>query len=74
MLLQMVKYSFNDIQNCNMCGADSINFKIMGQRLNQSQGMDSRKKTSISVSVMKCTNCGLVFSNPQPLPISIYEQ
>lgn len=51
-----------------MCGDATKHHKIMGQRLNKTQGFKPKGKTGISVSVMKCTNCGLIYSNPQPIP------
>jgi 2-polyprenyl-3-methyl-5-hydroxy-6-metoxy-1,4-benzoquinol methylase len=45
----------------------------MGQRLNRSQGRRPGLKTGISTSVMKCRNCGLIYSNPQPVPFDIQD-
>ena len=56
-----------------MCGSSTATHKVLGQRLNQSQGFRPKKKTGISVSVMRCTNCGLVYSNPQPVPADLQD-
>lgn len=56
-----------------MCGSSSNDHKIMGQRLNQSQGYNPKSKNGISVSIMKCRNCKLIFSNPQPVPFDIQD-
>ena len=56
-----------------MCGSTAERHKIMGQRLNQSQGFNPKSKLGISTSVMKCKNCGLIFSNPQPVPFDIQD-
>lgn len=65
------EYKFHKIEECNLCGAKRKNFKILGKRLNQSQGKNPKGKIGITVTIVKCKNCGLVFSNPQPIPKSI---
>lgn len=45
----------------------------MGQRLNQTQGFDPESKVGVSVSVLKCRDCGLIFSNPQPVPFDVQD-
>ena len=64
-----MNYNFKHIDKCNMCG--SKNFKILGQRLNSSQGLNPKKKIGISTSILKCQNCKLIFSNPRPEPQSV---
>jgi SAM-dependent methyltransferase len=64
-------YTFEPITNCEMCGHDQ--FKIIGKRLNTSQGKTPTKKTGITTTVVKCKNCGLVFSNPLPVPANIQD-
>jgi ubiquinone/menaquinone biosynthesis C-methylase UbiE len=54
-----------------MCGSDSSYHKVLGHRLNQSQGLNPKDKTGVSVSILKCRKCGLVFSNPMPVPDDI---
>ncbi|MBX2942947.1 MAG: class I SAM-dependent methyltransferase [Cyclobacteriaceae bacterium] len=56
-----------------MCGSDSSIHLIMGKRLNQSQGTNPRNKIGIATTVVKCTTCGLIYSNPQPIPESIQD-
>jgi 2-polyprenyl-3-methyl-5-hydroxy-6-metoxy-1,4-benzoquinol methylase len=56
-----------------MCGDDTAGHKILGQRLNQSQGTNPKSKAGISVTVKKCTNCGLIYSFPQPIPFDIQD-
>ncbi len=63
-----MKYFFKEIERCEMCGDSVEGHKILGQRLNQSQGLRPRKKTGISVTIQRCTNCNLIYSNPQPIP------
>jgi len=71
--LKMPKYSFKYVVNCDMCGEDISNHKRLGQRLNQSQGLNPKNKIGISVSVNKCNNCGLIYSTPQPIPFNIQD-
>ena len=67
------KYSFQHISNCNMCGDATEQHKILGKRLNKSQGLRPQKKTGLTISVCKCSNCGLIYSNPQPIPNNIQD-
>lgn len=54
-----------------MCGASASTAKILGRRMNRSQGIRPTAKVGISTTVMKCTVCGLVYSNPMPVPESM---
>jgi len=65
------KYFFEDVTNCEMCGDVTTFHKVLGQRLNVSQGLSPKKKTGISVSVKRCNKCGLIYSSPQPIPFEI---
>ncbi len=66
------KYSFEFADCCEMCkNTDVDKHKVLGIRLSQSQGYSPKKKTGIAVSVKKCTNCGLIYSYPQPIPDKI---
>lgn len=67
------RYFFREVAHCEMCRHTTESHKILGQRLNQSQGLNPKTKTGISVSIMKCSNCGLVYSNPQPIPYDIQD-
>lgn len=71
--MRQLRYYFNYVETCSMCGSSNERHKILGQRLNQSQGFNPKSKTGISVSVMKCRDCGLVFSSPQPVPFDIQD-
>lgn len=51
-----------------MCGANKEKFKTLGKRLNQSQGKNPRRKVGITTTIQQCSNCDLVFANPQPIP------
>lgn len=54
-----------------MCKSDSSNFKLLGRRMNRSQGLSPRNKVALITSIEKCKKCGLIFSNPQPIPLNI---
>ena len=68
-----MKYLFKEITECEMCLSSTKDDKVLGQRLNKSQGLRPKKKTGISVSIKKCKNCGLIYSNPQPRPFDIQD-
>ena len=40
------QYSFVDIKNCKMCGSDISKHKVLGMRLNQSQGENPKENSS----------------------------
>src|SRR5215213_5988425 len=71
--LNRKSYFFDEITQCNMCGDKTDAHKVLGQRLNQSQGLRPKSKTGISVSIMQCTNCGLIYANPQPRPVNFQD-
>lgn len=54
-----------------MCGANGASQKVIGRRLNRSQGKRPSKRTGIAVSVVKCSECDLVYPDPLPIPNSI---
>jgi 2-polyprenyl-3-methyl-5-hydroxy-6-metoxy-1,4-benzoquinol methylase len=69
----MMRYTFEPVAICEMCADSTANHKILGQRLNQSQGLNPKNKEGISVTVKKCTNCELIYSSPQPIPFDIQD-
>lgn len=54
-----------------MCGYPTTKSIVLGKRLNQSQGKSPKNKVGITTTILKCINCGLIFSNPQPIPIDV---
>lgn len=56
-----------------MCGSKTDKHKILGKRLNSSQGKNPRNKIGITTTIVRCTNCGLIYSNPQPVPFDIQD-
>lgn len=63
-----ITYTFVPVEACNMCGAGPGQFKLMGMRLNRSQGAALKRVSGIAVSVKKCRRCELVFADPRPMP------
>lgn len=56
-----------------MCGADTATHNVLGKRLNKSQGKNPKHKLGITTTVCKCTGCGLIYANPQPIPFDIQD-
>lgn len=52
-----------------MCGSTAA--KTLGRRLGQRQGLRPVKLTGVLTTVQRCRDCGLVFSNPMPVPIDL---
>jgi 2-polyprenyl-3-methyl-5-hydroxy-6-metoxy-1,4-benzoquinol methylase len=73
MSLKEIKYKFLYIENCNMCNSKVDTHKILGKRLNGSQGKSPQDKIGITTTICKCSNCGLIYSNPQPIPLNIQD-
>jgi ubiquinone/menaquinone biosynthesis C-methylase UbiE len=72
-MINQKRYYFNHIDKCNMCDSKIGTHKILGKRLNGPQGKNPKKKTGITTTIVKCTNCGLIYSNPQPVPFDIQD-
>lgn len=68
-----IKYKYKGITTCNMCNSDVTNHENIGERLNCHQGLNPKKKEGICVKVYRCSNCGVVYSNPMPIPESIQD-
>jgi ubiquinone/menaquinone biosynthesis C-methylase UbiE len=56
-----------------MCGSKTDTHKTLGKRLNASQGRNPKNKIGITTTIVKCTNCGLIYANPQPVPFDIQD-
>lgn len=56
-----------------MCNSKADTHKVLGKRLNGSQGRNPKVKIGITTTIVKCTNCGLIYSNPQPIPFDIQD-
>ncbi len=66
-------YNFLETTQCNMCQADAAKAHVLGVRLNGSQGKNPLAKTGIGVTVCKCSECGLNFPQPLPIPNNIMD-
>lgn len=66
-----MNYTFEEVDTCNMCEDSTNTHKILGKRLNKSQGKKPKEKIGITTTVCKCRNCGLIYSNPLPIPNDI---
>jgi 2-polyprenyl-3-methyl-5-hydroxy-6-metoxy-1,4-benzoquinol methylase len=69
----MKQYSFKENEKCEMCEDLIENHIVLGQRMNHPQGFRPKIITGITVSIQKCTNCNLIYSNPQPIPFDIQD-
>jgi SAM-dependent methyltransferase len=67
------RYVFLEVKNCAMCGSPTNGHTVLGQRMNQSQGFSPRSRHGISVSILKCSVCRLIYSNPHPVPFDIQD-
>lgn len=66
-------YQFKEVVTCNMCGASPDAFKVLGVRLNCSQGRNPKQVRGIGVTIVRCTACRLVFPDPQPVPSTLLD-
>jgi SAM-dependent methyltransferase len=64
-------YRFEPVPACNMCGAPPERFKVLGTRLNRSQGRKPAQARGAAVTIVRCLDCGLVFPDPQPVPAAL---
>jgi len=54
-----------------MCTSVGSSQRIIGRRLNRSQGKWPSRLTGVAVSIVRCEVCDLIYANPQPVPLSI---
>lgn len=66
-----IGYDFVNVASCNMCRAPVSRSRVLGRRMNCSQGIRPVSKIGIATTVMKCRECELIFSNPVPVPIDL---
>lgn len=67
------KYTFEEVTRCEMCGDPSERHKVLGLRLNVSQGLRPGSKSGIAVGVKRCSNCDLVYASPMPIPNNVQD-
>lgn len=68
-----LQYKFLYIDKCNMCDTPISSHKIIGRRLNLSQGKNPKRKIGIATTICRCKNCNLIYTNPQPIPFDIQD-
>lgn len=68
-----MKYNFEPAPQCNMCGSPTDENKILGKRLNKSQGLWPKKRGGITTTIIKCENCQMIYSSPLPIPDDIQD-
>jgi 2-polyprenyl-3-methyl-5-hydroxy-6-metoxy-1,4-benzoquinol methylase len=56
-----------------MCGSATGNHQVLGKRLNKSQGKSPSGKIGITTTICKCDVCGLIYSNPLPIPVDLQD-
>jgi 2-polyprenyl-3-methyl-5-hydroxy-6-metoxy-1,4-benzoquinol methylase len=64
-----MRYDFIPVPECEMCGSQQ--HKVLGMRLNRSQGRSPRQASGIGVSIKQCRDCKLIFADPRPRPASL---
>ena len=69
--MSAIEYTFVEVNACNMCGTATTEARVLGKRMNRSQGVRPVSRIGIATTVMKCRDCELVFSNPLPVPHDI---
>ncbi|MEM6736258.1 MAG: class I SAM-dependent methyltransferase [Bacteroidota bacterium] len=68
-----ITYHFKYVEHCNMCGSPASGHKILGKRLNRSQGLNPRNKIGITTTIQKCKKCSLIYGNPMPVVDSLQD-
>jgi SAM-dependent methyltransferase len=66
-------YHFHTLKTCPMCHALPDQHRVLGKRMNRSQGKKPWKLRGLSVSVVQCKECGLISADPQPVPLNIQD-
>ncbi len=68
-----LRYAFSDMDQCELCGTPTSENMVLGRRLSRSQGRAPWKLSGLAATVVRCNVCGTVYTNPMPLPLSIYQ-
>jgi hypothetical protein len=66
-----VNYEFRHAESCNLCGAKTDGHKVLGRRLNRSQGLRPWRRAGIATTILRCRRCGLHSANPLPVPADL---
>ena len=55
-----------------MCGSVD-GHKVLGRRLNRTQGSWPKKAIGITTTILKCKECDLIYVSPLPIPVDIQD-
>ena len=66
-------YQFRRPTACAMCGSPEDRWRILGRRLDRSQGWVPWRVAGAATTVVRCKVCGLVFAKPMPIPGALTE-
>lgn len=61
-------YRFVFPTECAMCGAEERRWRVLGRRLDRSQGWWPWGTAGAATTVVRCRRCDLVFCAPMPVP------
>lgn len=73
MLKKIAEYQYYVTDKCSMCHEPIENHKLLGRRLNGSNGWQPNKKIGIATSVLQCQGCNLISAYPLPVPTDIQD-
>ena len=64
-------YDIKEKNQCDACLSPRDSHELIGRRMDRRQGFFPRTKIGMIVSVLRCSQCGLIFSTPQVRPLNI---
>ncbi len=67
--MPQLRYDLVPAPVCDMCGSDRR--RNLGLRLNARTGLRPRKASGVAIPVKQCRECGLIYSDPRPMPVNI---
>lgn len=69
MQARSIRYELIDVPHCDMCGSGDR--RQLGLRLGCSTGLRPHKASAAAIPVKECLACGLIYSDPLPLPLNV---
>lgn len=67
------RYRFEVRDHCVMCGSPGEGHRVLGRRLDRPQGRRPGRVSGVTTTVKRCSDCGLIYSDPQPIPFDIQD-
>ncbi len=64
-------YRFVTAHECAMCGSTADQWKVLGRRLDRTQGWRPKQVAGAATTVVRCRSCSLVFPQPMPVPADL---